>query len=427
MQYEGGISLKSKIKAQAFDCMQYFYGAVQEPRIRTFIKFYDHINLTALKKAVMLSVDAVPIIGCVFDEKRHCWVKRTFKAADFIHTADISDENQASDFLLSSIDHTCEPQVKIFLLRGKQKDSLCVIINHMVTDGAGFKEYLYLLCHLYSRCEENPSYRKKQPFIRRDFNQISKNLSIKEKLDILFSKSNSKPNPNITLPLKGGFNPIIVMAHLEKEQFSALKSFAKVRHVSINDIFLTAYIRLLHNVTGYKKITVPCPVDLRKYKKTNQRCGICNLTGCYLCGIEIKPNESFADTLKKVSSQMRNKKKSNECIKGPMLYNILFHTMPFSIVQRLFGKISPVPVTSYTNLGIIDDINLHFGNQVIEDAYISTAVKKAPYFQLSVSTFKKRCTFTSSMYGTDEDKELINLFLNQIINEIILNSTQIDC
>jgi NRPS condensation-like uncharacterized protein len=48
-----------KIKTQPFDCMQFFYGAVQEPRIRCFIRFQDHISETALKRAVNLSIGGV--------------------------------------------------------------------------------------------------------------------------------------------------------------------------------------------------------------------------------------------------------------------------------------------------------------------------------------------------------------------------------
>ncbi|TQI68925.1 hypothetical protein [Clostridium sp. KNHs216] len=417
---------RKKIKAQAFDCMQNFYGTVQEPRIRCYVRFHDHISETSLKKAVQLSVGAIPELTCVFDKKRHCWEKRPFTAEDMFCLINISGEGESSRFpyLLTAIEPTCEPQIKILLLRDERHDTLCLIINHMVSDGAGFKQYLYLLCDLYSKCEKDAKFSKSpEPLGRRNLNQLLKNLSFKEKLAILFSKSNyGKPDPAIVLPLTGdSSHPIICRTQIEKEQFNAIRHFTNDCHVSVNDMILTAYIRVLHQITGCKKITVPCPVDLRKYKKEGQQCGICNLTGNYWCDTEIAPGEIFSETLQKVSGQMRSQKQSNDCLKGPMLFHMLFHILPFSAVQKSFLRISPVPVTSYSNLGILDNERLCFGGHEIEDAFISTAVKKVPYFQLSVSTYQGRCTLTSSLYGSEEDRKLVSGVLNQIVQEIRLN------
>lgn len=414
---------RKKIKAQPFDCMQYFYGAAQEPRIRCLILFKEHISETALKRAVDLSIGAVPQIGCIFDERCNCWREHGFTAEDIVHLIQTpqEDESTAFQYLLTGIGHTCEPQVKILLLRGKTRDTLCVVINHMVCDGAGFKEYLYLLGSLYSQCEKDAGFDKKpEPFGKRNLNQLLQNLSLKDKLNIVFSKSDSgKPDPAMVMPIKGNpTNPMIVLSSIGKEQLEAIHRYAKSRRASINDVLLAAYLRVLRRATGCEKITVPCPVDLRKYKKAGQRCGICNLTSNYFCSAEIPPDEAFDDTLRKVSDQMRAQKAGNACLKGPMLYHMMFHMLPFKTAQKLFYKISPVPVTSYTNLGVLDDVKLRFGNCVIEDAFISTAVKKAPYFQLSVSTWQGRCTLTSSLYGSDADRELISSFLNQIVREI---------
>lgn len=412
-----------KIKAQPFDCMQYFYGAVQEPRIRCQIRLHGHMSEAALRKAVNLSLEAVPLIGCVFDEELHCWKKCGFTDRDIVQLIEGAKEDDGTvlQYLLKSIDHTREPQLKIFLVREEKWDTLCIIINHMVCDGASFKEYLYLLCDLYSKCEMDPNYDKKPEAAgERSLNQLLRNLSLREKLDILSSKSNSqKPDPAMIMPIKGDpTNPIIVMTHIEKERFDAIRSFAKARNASVNDVLLTAYVRALQQATGCRRITVPCPVDLRKYKSVGQRCGFCNLTSNYWCNVEIRSGEGFEETFQKVSDQMLAQKASNECLKAPMLFHVMCRLLPFETVRKLFYKVSSVPVTSYTNLGILDDDKLRFGSHVPYDAFISTAVKKAPYFQLSISTYRGCCTLTSSMYGTENDRKFIGGFLEQITNGI---------
>ena len=413
----------NNLEAQPFDCMQYFYGATQEPLIRCFTRFKGHLNEGALKQAVQLSISAVPLISCCFDEKAHCWRKHGFTADSIVHLVKVHNEDgsAARKLLLSAIDRTCEPQLKIFLVRDEKSDTLCVLINHMVSDGAGFKEYLYLLADLYSKCEKGTGcHAKPQPFGKRNLNQLLHNLSFKQKLGILFATAQThKPDPAMILPLKGDLsNPFVVIRRIEKEPFARIRSFAKSSHASVNDMLLAVYIRVLHRVTGCADITVPCPVDLRKYKKSGQTCGICNLTGNYSCHVDMASGEPFGDTLKKVSAQMRAQKESDACLKGPMLYHMMFHILPFGVVRKLFYKISPVPVTSYTNLGIISDDKFRFGGLAIEDAFISTAIKHVPYFQLSVSTYGGCCTLTSSLYGTGEDRKTVEDFLSQMENEL---------
>ncbi|GEM_PF-5968854 len=38
-------------------------------------------------------------------------------------------------------------------------DKMCLIINHMVCDGAGLKEYLYLLADIYAHLENDIDYK----------------------------------------------------------------------------------------------------------------------------------------------------------------------------------------------------------------------------------------------------------------------------
>lgn len=407
----------NKISAQPFDCMQYFYSDVQKPLIRALIRFSGHMNETILKKAVCLSINVIPLINCCFDEKDHCWKKRKFKADDIVHVVEVQegDDDPTEKLLLSSVDIMKGPQLRIFLVRKMKYDVLCIIINHMISDGAGFKEYLYVLSNIYSQFQKNINFSTKlYRNNKRNLGQLLKNISFKEKINILFSKSDShKLDRGLILPLKGDKSkPFVVIRCLNKEYFLKIRNFAKIRNVSINDMLLTTYMRALYKITGHTSITVPCPVDLRKYKGKDQICGICNLTGSYICHATIKPSDTFNDTLKIVSKQMKINKSSNNCLKKPMMFHMLFHIVSFRTLKKLFYKLSSVPVTSYTNLGIINADKLCFDKLDIDDAFISTAVKYAPYFQVSISTYKNCCTMTSSFHGTKEDRKTIEGFFD---------------
>ena len=414
----------NKIKAQPFDCMQYFYGTVQKPLIRCYSRFNRHMNENALREAVDLSFSVVPLIGCCFDEKSHCWRKHFFSPPDVLHTVEANGkdtEEIARTLLLSPIDLALEPQLKVILVKGNCHDDLCVIINHMISDGAGFKQFLYLFSRLYSECAKDPDCCERPvPFDRRDFGQILQNLSTRDKLSLLSTKSNSeKQDPLLRLPLNGDpYNPFIEILRLESDFFIQLKSFATINEASVNDMFLASYARVARQMTGCRTVTIPCPVDLRKYKMPGQTFGICNLTGSYSCSVAVDAGDSFETTLNEVSRQMQEKKASMNCLKGPMLYHLLFRMLPFRTMKKTFYKISPVPVTSYSNLGVLDQTKFCFGDLAVEDAFLSTAVKNPPYFQVSISTYENCCTLTSSMYGTEGDRNIVANFLARMRNEL---------
>lgn len=414
------MNLKNNIKTQSFDLMQYFFGSVHEPLIRGLIRFTGHLDESTLEKAVDLSVNAIVQIRCIFDPNTHKWKDHGFTAKDMIHTVSVSgaEKEFAEKYLTSSIKFAYEPQLKIFLLQGIEADTLCVIMNHMVCDGTGFKQYLYLLAGLYSKCANDADYSIKPQPADRSAGKLLKGFAFGKKLSILSEKMNfPKQESPLFLPLDGDYgNPFVIKRRVERTPFSELKEYTKSHSVSVNDMLMTAYARTLYKYTKCLRIVFPCPVDLRKY--ITRRRGICNLTSNYKCNVSIAQNESFEETLRKISFQMNAQKSSKACLKGPILLNLLFHILPFYSLQRLFYSKFTIPVISYSNLGIIDQDLLRFGSNEVSEAYISGAVKYFPYFQVTASTFGGCCTLSSSFHGTERDKKTIEEFLEEMEREL---------
>lgn len=415
--------INEHIKVQPFACMQYFYKSEGLPRIRSFIQFEGRIDENLLKKAVDMSIDAVPLINCVFDEESFSWKQCDFTAADIIHIIDDaeSEGNGDTKWLTKDLDFTREPQLKIILLRQVACDKLFVIINHMVADGCGFKDYLYLLGNLYTQCEnETFSGFNKKALKKQSFSQVSHNFSMKKRWKILSSKLNvSMPPESFKFPLKGDpDNAVVLIKNIDNDSFNKIRKYAKDRGASINDIIITAYVRDIYRTLKVPEITIPCPVDLRKFGKKKQIFGICNLTGLYNCTVNISENEAFDETLHKVTAQMNVQKLGTDCMKLPMFLDMIFRTLPLRILINRFSKMRMTPFITYTNLGIIDEKRLCFGSYNVEKAYITTAIKRNQYFQLSVSTFKDCCTLSASLFATEEDVTFANGVLNNVKNEL---------
>ena len=419
MIQKNGYSDGGKMKAEAFDRLQYFYGKVHEPLIHANMEFAGQIDEEILKQAVTLSIEAVPLIGCCFNTEANnpCWVKHKFTGNDVIRVVETDD----ACLLTVSIDIRHEPQLKIFLVRKQDNESrLYFIMNHMVCDGSGFKEYLYLLADLYTKLSEGKKAQPPLPVETRSARMLFSNMEITEKIGMLFSKYDlSAQKFQVVLPFEGDeTNPFFVTAQIAEGDFNKMKAFAKSHRATVNDVILTAYVRVLSRVTQTARIIMPCPVDLRRYLPPNQNYGVCNLTSNYFCDVTVKAEELFSDTLSNVAGQMKVQKESKACLKSVMMLEVVFKVLNFKTIKRNFDKLFTLPVISFTNLGVISKELLKFGNISVKSLFITGAIKHVPYFQIAVSTFDDVCTLSSNLYGTVQDRLQIERYLEAIIAEI---------
>lgn len=216
----------------------------------------------------------------------------------------------------------------------------------------------------------------------------------------------------------GRGKPFLAERAVEAHAFAAAKAYAKSRKAAVNDLLMAAFARAHYAVTGCPKLLLPCPVDLRKYLPKRESAGITNLTSSYLCAVKVRENEPFDVTLLSVSMQMQAQKNSLACLKGPMFLDMSNRLLPYSLFRKAFFRVFYIPVISYTNLGILDRKRLRFGNAETADALLATAVKHAPSFQVSVSTFEGRCTLSSCADYREEDRGVAVEFLEKMAGEL---------
>lgn len=435
-----------KYKAEPLDLMQYFYGSVHEPFIHGFVQLDTHLDEEALKKAVIFSLEAAPVLSCCFvDSMWHpYWKRQNFTAEDIVkiynsenveetgnnnsdnseNTKNITYKNQEeliNRLLAMPIDIYREPQLKINVLRGDTFDTLCIIINHMVTDGVGFKEYLYLLCKLYTKLEGNPNFHTHLKTYPRSSMLLFKNFTLKDKLQIVFSKYDyTKQNQQSGIYLEGNkTNPFFITCPIGKEEFALMKAYAKKKGYTVNDLFVTSYARLLHKKAGMDRSIIPCPVNLRKYLNNGQKHGISNFISYYYCDLSVQDKDTFPDTLAQVSRQMNLQKDNLNSMKSLLMLEAAFWVIPFYYLKKHFLKTFSVPMFSITNLGIIDDKLLKFGSVPVKKVFLTATVKYVPYNQIVISTYDDGCTLSCNLYGTASDKTWIKDFVEGMITEIV--------
>ena len=416
-----------KLSVQPLEALQYFYSAAHEPAMRCMITFLGHIDETILKKAVNLSARTAPIIKCGFEttKNRPRWRYTGLTADDIVQMvkADPKAKQQPEKLAVSVIDFFSGPQTKIYILRNQTSDTLIIIMNHMVCDGVGFKEYLYLLARLYTALYNNSDYTEKFEPTQRSLAPLLHSLTLKDKMKIFFSKPElEKQKNNIVIPFEGDTSSPFIETHcLPREVLGDIKAYAQKNHATLNDVFLTAYIRIINRETGSKRVILPCPVDLRKFIPRSKQPGICNLTSNLICDVTLEQGESFVQTLNKVSCEMKHQKSSHSCVKPVMVLTIAYRMFTFAYLKKLFSKSFTIPVVSYTNLGKIEKNRLGFGKTAITNAVMTGAVKYVPYFQITVSSFDEICTLSCNMYGTGNDRDRIKSLLKLFEKEILSN------
>lgn len=179
------------------------------------------------------------------------WVDEGYTADDMVRFLESRNmEDSAAEFLSKEIDAIRGPQLKAQIIRSRDKDKLCISMNHMLCDAAGFKEYLYLLCNIYSNSDETWNLHRKS-MGNRMLKQIFKTFSIRDKLKILLGKDDMVTIDSIQFGLDGDrSNPFIEKRFIPKEQFYALKVFAKQYGATVNDLIVAAYLRVLYQLYG---------------------------------------------------------------------------------------------------------------------------------------------------------------------------------
>lgn len=413
------------IKAEAFDVMQYFYNTAQEPLVRCLVRLDGHIDECALKRAVALSAGACPLIFCRFDisGRQPKWVSAGYTADDAVHVLDAPGaDTEFPEKLLaaSDVDIFKEPQVKILIARGEASDALCILMSHLVCDGGGFMDYLYLLCGLYNKCRGDPGYHEELKPYPRDLRQLTSRFSLAAKYRILFPGKAPENRCGIPVVALHGdaASPFIAVRRIPAGRFSRVRASARALGATVNDALLAAYLRALSSATGETAMTLPCPVDLRKYLP-DRGSRFCNLTSNLYCSVELDRGEPFGETLRKVAESMAAQKKSTACLKGPIKLRFVYPFLSFKTFGKNFNKLFSIPVTSYTNLGVLDENRFRFEGAEIAGVYLTGAIKRIPYFQVAASTYQGCCTLTCNLRGTQEDRAFIQRFLRQVDDELL--------
>lgn len=399
-------SMRDNFGETAGECMDFVETVHRRtiyPLIYCYIEIAGHLDICRLKAAIRKAGHYVPEIRYVYN----------FKRGKFQDIGLTVDDIVLFDKSLKQWDLSKKPQLQIHIDRREKKDFVTIGISHILTDGQGFLQFLYLLSALYREPYVDLPYRNQRevsPFLENIKVQKQTEQTRYGKRKKIFTLRNSNK----------GTHDYCLTSRISEDDFSMLHAKAKMNGVPLNDVFMTAYARVIARLKNVDTVVLPCPVDLRKVKAEENKLTVANLTGMYRrITIEIKPQHNFSETLTQIHIEMELQKSRHRCYAGIKSINRVYHKMPHVLLEKMIKVNYQVLPISYTNIGQIDSNKFYFDDCRIKSCYITGTYRKSPDFQLSISTFRDLCTLNCTLRGEQEDEQIGQYILEQVKKELL--------
>jgi NRPS condensation-like uncharacterized protein len=412
--------------AEVFDQFQQLCDVkgFNDHQVHCVLRFEYLPDAEILKKAVISSIEAIPILGTRYIQgARPRWT--SLNPSDFGRAFVIArTEIELEEFLGSRVDESLGPQVRVCILKSSPF-AVAFKMNHMVCDAAGFKEYLYFLCNVYSKLMADPEFRPAPIIGDRSIREVLKRFGMAAKLKCLFFQSkenNLTGGARFPLSSSGEARPFILTRKLGRRRTAELKDFARAKGATLNDVVLTAYYRCLFQrlaLSPGSEIQIPVMVDMRRYlKKGGEFVSLTNLASTVITQLAYWPEERFEATLVRVKAIVDKKKGSNIGLNGFIKLDLMHRILGGRVANRALMSILKNPLICMTNVGILDSAQIAFGDLRPRDAFLCGSIKYKPYFQMAISSYDGELTLSVNLLGSANDRNRILSFFDEIDAEL---------
>lgn len=365
------------------------------------------LDVDRLKRSVLLSSKAVPEILYAYNFKRSGFV-------DLGHTPDDAVRcDMRKTEALPQQDLTSHPQLQIFVVPKEEHTLVIAAMSHILTDGQGFLQYLYLLAALYNGGR-----------LDQDIKNVRDVSPLLENIRVLPPTEQARRYGRLPVPAlrsaKRDCRPLCLTVRISDSDMELIRQRAKRFGVALNDVFMTAYARVIARLKNISTVVLPCPADLRRFHPGSNALTVANMTGTYRkIAVEVPEGCSFSRTLQQVHIEMELQKSRYRCFEGIQALNRAFYKVPRLLLKQAIKAAYRLPPVSYTNFGVVDHEKLRFKGCTIENCFLTGTYRLAPDFQLTVSTFQNKCTLNCTLMGGTGDEQNGRYILEQVRGEIL--------
>ncbi len=301
------------------------------------------IDEDRLARAVRLTLDAEPILGCRFVER---WFRPYWQRLDNLDRMEFCEIRESSNGqadMLHFFESLPAVPLRVLLLRGDTA-SLCIKLDHRAGDAGAMREYAYLLADVYNRLGGDPHYCP-VPNVggRRGTRDLGDGFSLRERIRILrravqaagrFKRVRTWEFP---VPADEPSELGVLRGRLDAARVRAIFDYAYRRRATVSQVLLAAFYLAVHHARPQPSggpFGVVTFVDLRRYLPAKRASALCNVIGMALITIDSRSGESLDGVVTQVRDQIQSQRREHL---GLPLSSFVVDTLP--VVRHLAGLI----------------------------------------------------------------------------------------
>jgi len=390
---------------EPLDLMPTLDAAQTYPLLECTLSLTHPIDVTQLQAAVRTTQTVVPQI---FSRYNFRWNRFEEAPATGAHV--IEEYTVSHDPGRAQLDVLVGPQLKIQVIHMDDYDQLRLSMSRLLTDGEGFKHYLYLLAAAYAG---------------QDLTNFTNERSVRK---ILAHLRAQKSGP-LTEPLQSNeampqFNGDIHHhrgeATIPQIESRRLRQKAKEQGVTMNAVLLAAYACALFTLTGERQLVIPYQVDLRLHGPVaaTNIVQVANLTSEMPIPITVLEGEDFQEVVQRTQTTISQLREALAYLPPLVELSRMSRALPPEFVRRLVRKRHTNAAISFANFGHIDHTRLDFKGIAVTQIYFAGAYRPMPNFQLTVSIYHDTWTLAFRMMGSEPDYQLGIKILRNVATQL---------
>ncbi len=416
-----------RLAAPALDQLMYLARTLHDGQLRSMVTLKRPLDAERMARAVRLSMDAEPVLGCRFVPHpwRPYWERRDdLERMPLLRIFEPPNiEEKIWEFLAEPLDPVKDLPVQAGLFRGAS-DTLAVKMSHEVTDGAGGLEYGLLIRKIYQELEANPAYRPiSNPHLPRGQGQVFRSAGFRALIRgcLHFSFPHSRP----AFPLGSGGNAErrFAIRRVEPQDLKRIKEYCRRRGVSINEVLMAAFYRALFEILdapGEVALAVQVTANLRRYLPWDRPRALCGLSGVFFPAVKRK---NFDRMAVEMHGLMEKAMSDGPWLGQALLLETAF-LLPFALVKGVIGRAMARQLASgrvypfFANLGLLGTALFESTESEVSDMAFFGPVPHPPGCFLVAYTVGGRliisASFCHSHPGIQKSDGLVDLFMREL-------------
>ena len=424
----------SRYPFRSLDRVMAVAGCIADMVIGLELEFSGSLDPGRLAKAVELTVDAEPVLGCRF--VRHwrspCWERSEGAGREaFLFTTDHAGYDV---FKHAPMDLRAGPQLKACLLHSSNADRLLLKVTHEASDTFGLKEAAARVSDTYGRLAAEPGFRPAaNPGTSRSLWQVMRRVPRhaypRVYLDFLGETWRGYiyvPKAVQTLPLDGGRGgrPVFVCRSLSEDRVARLVEYGHAVGATVNDMVLAGFFRALASQGDWdrkRQLRVMTSVDLRRYLPGGRGDAVANLSSPEGITLGTGLGDGFPATLKMVAAHTQRRKSGwiglGDCVGTVPAVRYL----PFGLVMAALPKVVRATIRWHrfppilTNMGVVDPEAVTFDRAPLRASFLPPPYHP-PAFFAAVGSYAGTLTLSAGIPSFEEGT--VGRFFDRVLSEL---------